>query len=361
MDLSGGEYKGCDTMLCALIMAGGKGERFWPLSTDEKPKQFLNLLGEDTMIQMTVKRLEGLIPIDRIFIVTAEKYVELIKEQLPYLPQENIIIEPVGRNTAPCIALSAHYIYKKIGDTAIAVLPSDHQICDEEKFKAVLKAASDFVYKNDDAIVTLGIKPDRPETGYGYIKLKDYKAEINENKIYKVENFTEKPDKEKAQQYINEGNYLWNAGMFIWKASTIIKNTIKYLPKTFEVLSEISCLSGDEYNKKLKEKYPEVENISVDYGIMEKSDRIYIIPCEFGWDDVGSWNSLERYREKDSLGNVIHPMCIPYKSKGNIVISNKKVVLNGIENIIVVETDEYIMISSKDKAQEIREAKKRVV
>lgn len=212
-------------MLCGLIMAGGKGERFWPLSTDDKPKQFLNLLGNDTMIQMTVKRLEGLIPIERIFVVTAERYVGLVKEQLPNLPEENIIVEPVGRNTAPCIALSAFYINKKIENATIAVLPSDHLIKDEEKFREVLKCGYDFVNKNQDAIVTLGMKPDRPETGYGYIKRMHEVEIINNNTVNKVECFVEKPNKETAEKYLKEGTYLWNGGMFIWKASTISKCT----------------------------------------------------------------------------------------------------------------------------------------
>jgi mannose-1-phosphate guanylyltransferase len=344
-------------MLCGLIMAGGKGERFWPLSTDDKPKQFLNLLGEDTMIQMTVKRLEGLIPIERIFVVTAERYVGLVKEQLPNLPGENIIVEPVGRNTAPCIALSAFYINKRMGDVTIAVLPSDHLIKDEEKFRQVLNSAYEFVNKKQDAIVTLGIKPDRPETGYGYIKALYEIEKINNNSIYKVERFVEKPDKETAERYLNEGTYLWNGGMFIWKASTILKCTNQYLPQTFEVLAEIAA-ADENFEEVLKQKYEEVENISVDYGIMEKSNNIYVIPCDFGWDDVGSWTSLERYREKDENGNVANQNCIAKDSSGNIIMASKKVILNGIENIIVVETDDYIMISSKDRAHEIKEIKK---
>lgn len=347
-------------MLCALIMAGGKGERFWPLSTDDRPKQFLNLLGKDTMIQMTVKRLEGLIPIERIFVVTAERYVGLVKEQLPNLPEENIIVEPVGRNTAPCIALSAFYINKKVENATIAVLPSDHLIKDEEKFREVIKSAYEYVNKNPDAIVTLGMKPDRPETGYGYIKKLHEVERINNNSIYKVECFIEKPNKETAEKYFNEGIYLWNGGMFIWKASTILKYTNQYLPKTFEVLAEIAAAEED-FEEVLKRRYEEVEPISVDYGIMEKSSDIYVIPCDFGWDDVGSWTSLERYREKDEKGNVSNQSCIAINSRGNIVMANKKVILNGVEDIIVVETDDYIIISSKDRAQKIKEIKKMVV
>lgn len=347
-------------MLCALVMAGGKGERFWPLSTDDKPKQFLNLLGEDTMIQMTVKRLEGLIPIDRIFVVTAERYVSLVKEQLPNLPEENIIVEPVGRNTAPCIALSAFYINKKVENATIVVLPSDHLIKDEGKFREVLNCGYEFVNKNQDAIVTLGMKPDRPETGYGYIKRTHVVDIINNNTVNKVECFVEKPNKETAEKYLKEGTYLWNGGMFIWKASTILKCTNQYLPETFEVLAEIAA-SEEDFEKVLKQKYEEVENISVDYGIMEKSNDIYVIPCDFGWDDVGSWTSLERYRQKDEMGNVANQSCVARDSKGNIIMSNKKIILNGVEDIIVVETDDYIMISSKEKAQKIKEIKKLVV
>lgn len=344
-------------MLCALIMAGGKGERFWPLSTENKPKQFLSLLGKETMIQMTVNRLAKLIPIERVFVVTAQKYVNLVKQQLPLLPERNIILEPVGKNTAPCIALSAFIIEKHYKDATIAVLPSDHLIEDEEGFRDTINNAYKFVKENNQAIVTLGIEPNRPETGYGYIKFDRKDKTNNSNNILPVERFVEKPDLETAEEYIKDGSYLWNGGMFIWNTNTILGLTSRYLKNTYEILNEIAASDDEDFDRVLTDKYKNVDSISVDYAIMEKAPNIYVIPSTFGWDDVGNWTSLDRYREKDSHGNVKDGECSLYNSNNNIVIGNKKMLLNGVENLIIVETDEYIMISSKEKEQDIKIAK----
>ncbi len=343
-------------MFCALILAGGKGERFWPLSTGDKPKQFLKLLGKDTMIQMTVKRLEELIPLNRIFVVTAKNYVNIVKEQLPTLPQENIIVEPVGRNTAPCIALSAFYISKRVENAIIAVLPSDHLIKNEKKFREVLESAYEFVERCENAIVTLGVKPDRPETEYGYIKKSYEVAKINDNYIYKVEKFVEKPSRDIAEKYLQDDAYFWNSGVFIWKLSTILECTKYYLPNTFEILAKIAD-SEEEFGEVLLQKYKEVDNISIDYGIMEKADNIYMIPCDFGWDDLGSWASIERYKDKDLNENVEMPNVFFHESRGNIVFSNKKVILNNVNNLLIIETDQFIIISDKDHCKEIKSLK----
>lgn len=345
-------------MLCALIMAGGKGERFWPLSTEEKPKQFLKLLGEESMLQMTVKRLQTLIPMDRIFIVTGKVYVGLVKEQLPELPDRNIIVEPVGRNTAPCIALSAFIIEKYYKDAAIAVLPSDHLIIDEEKFRNTIDAGYKFVEKKDEAIVTLGIKPTRPDTGYGYIKYKSIKDSEEGFEIREVDKFVEKPDLEKAIEYVRDGSFLWNGGMFIWKSSTILKLTEKYLERNYQILSEIAATKDESFESILEEKYEALDSISVDYGIMEKADNIYVIPSDFGWDDVGSWDSIERCNKKDDNGNVSVGDVSHINAKGNIGIScNKKLIISGLENIFVVESDEVIIVGNKEEIQKIREMK----
>ncbi|KYH28017.1 MULTISPECIES: mannose-1-phosphate guanylyltransferase [Clostridium] len=356
-------------MLTALIMAGGKGTRFWPLSTEEKPKQFLKLLSEDTMIQMTVKRLESLIPIDRIFIVTAKQYVNLVEEQLPMLPKRNIIVEPVGKNTAPCIALSAFIIDKCYKDATIAVLPSDHLISNDDKFIKTLNTAYEFVEKEKDAIVTLGMRPDRPETGYGYIKLKDESGEWKVKKqnssrkfenIYKVEKFVEKPNIEKAEEYLKDGNYLWNGGMFIWKTSTILNLTEKYLNNTYNILNEIAVTNEENFNEVLEEKYHQVDEISVDYGIMENANNIYVIPSDFGWDDIGTWYALERYREKDENNNICVGDVKNIDSCNNIVVGNNKpIIVTGISDVFVVESDDVIFIGNRESIDNIKEIREK--
>ncbi|MBZ9609317.1 mannose-1-phosphate guanylyltransferase [Clostridium estertheticum] len=348
-------------MLCALIMAGGKGTRFWPLSTEEKPKQFLKLLGEDTMLQMTVNRLEKLVPIERVFIVTGKCYVDLVKEQLPKLPLSNIIIEPVGKNTAPCIALSAFHINKIYEDATIAVLPSDHLIKDEDKFLEMLSAGDEFVSKNEQSIVTIGLRPDRPETGYGYINFGDINCTINSYEVRSVNRFVEKPNLEKAKEYLEDGHFLWNGGMFIWKVANILRLISLHLENTFDVLSEIAATSEENYERVLEEKYNEVDSVSVDYAIMEKADEIYVIPGEFGWDDVGSWSAIERYQRKDEFNNVCLGNVKNIEANNNIVVSsNKPIVLVGIDNIFVVESDDMIFIGKREEMETIRELKMKI-
>lgn len=349
-------------MLCALIMAGGKGERFWPLSTDEKPKQFLKLIGDKTMIQMTVDRLTKLIPLERIFVVTGKRYVGLIKNQLPSLPLRNIIVEPVGRNTAPCIGLSAFMIDKYYKNSSMIVLPSDHLIVDEEGFLNTIKAADEFICNNEKAIVTFGMKPNRPETGYGYIKCGINEESIHNYKIKKVEKFVEKPNVEKAKEYLREGNFLWNGGMFIWKCKNVLELTKTYLSKTYGVLSEIATCREDEFEEVLQEKYSETENISVDYGIMEKAENMYVIPCDFGWDDIGTWYSVERYRTKDQDNNVFVGDIKNIDGKNNIVVGNDKpIVVVGLSDVFVVESDNIIFVGKKEDIERIKEIKKRIV
>jgi mannose-1-phosphate guanylyltransferase len=339
-------------------MAGGRGERFWPLSTEDKPKQFLRLIGEDTMLQMTVKRLEKLIPMERIFIVTGKKYVELVKEQLPMLPERNIIVEPVGRNTAPCIGLSAFIIDKYYKDAAIAVVPSDHLIIDENIFRNTINAAYRFVDQNKEAIVTIGMKPNRPDTGYGYIEYEEVYAEIDTCEVRKVKRFVEKPDLEKAVEYLRRGTFLWNGGMFIWKVNTILELTQKYLNRTYAILNEIAATDEEEFNEVLDEKYELVENISVDYGIMEKADNIFVIPGDFGWDDVGTWHSIERVREKDTDNNICSGMVKIIEGKDNIVYSNSKpVVVAGLDDVFVVESENMVFVGSKKVIQDIKDIK----
>lgn len=343
-------------MLCALIMAGGKGTRFWPLSTEEKPKQFLKLIGKDTMIQMTVNRIKPMIPIERIFICTVAKYVELVKEQLPALPEKNIIIEPEGRNTAPCIALSAFIIKRYYEDANMIVLPSDHLINDENRFRNIVKKADDFLCNNREAIITLGMKPDRPETGYGYIKYSDSLDKNYDGNIFKVDGFVEKPNEENARKYLDDNSYLWNGGMFLWKLSNIINQIKKYSPITFEAIHEIEFVGEEFLQDLINDKYHKTEAISIDYAVLEKSKNIFVIPSEIGWDDIGTWKAVERYKEKDINDNILYGNAKVIESKCNIAINSfKRVVMIGIDDVMTLETEDSIYIVNKDYMENLRD------
>lgn len=344
-------------MLCALIMAGGKGTRFWPLSTEEKPKQFLNLVGDNTMIQMTVNRILPIIPIERIFVCTGEKYIDYVINQLPELPKENIIVEPEGRNTAPCIALSSMIIKRKFNDASVLVLPSDHLIEKEDEFRSIILKGNDFLENNPYNIVTLGIQPNRPETGYGYIKLKD---EIFNN-IYKVDKFVEKPDENTAKKYLANGNYLWNSGMFLWKAENIINQIKNYSPDIYEALKEIETIEEDVMDNYIKENYKNTTNISIDYAVLEHSKDIYVIPSDIGWDDIGTWKAVERYRDRDLDDNIVAENVSVIESKSNMIVNNKKrVVLIGIEEVMTLETEDSIFIVNKKYMDNLRDYQKYV-
>ena len=346
-------------MLCALIMAGGKGTRFWPLSTEEKPKQFLNLIGEDTMIQMTVNRIKPIIPIERIFVCTGEMYVDLVKEQLPELPERNIIVEPEGRNTAPCIALSAFIIKKYYENANMIVLPSDHLIKDEDEFRNIIESADKFVNENNEAIITLGMEPSRPETGYGYIRYGKEETYVNKHKVIKVDAFVEKPNKEKAKKYIEEGNYLWNGGMFLWSIDNILNQIDTYSNETYRALKEIDNISDEELQIFINDNYYKTEATSIDYAVLEKSNDIYVIPSNFGWDDVGSWEALDRYREKDKFGNVLVGCAKAVDSQGNLIISsNHHIVVEGLDDIYVIENDGKILVGNKSNVANVKELKK---
>lgn len=345
-------------MLTALIMAGGKGTRFWPLSTEEKPKQFLNLIGEETMIQMTVNRIKPIIPIERIFVCTGEMYVDLVKEQLPELPKRNIIVEPEGRNTAPCIALSAMVIDRYYKNSNMVVLPSDHLINDEEEFRNTLLAADSFIEEKDEAIVTLGMNPSRPEVGYGYIKYSDEVLKSNDFRVIKVDSFIEKPNLDTAKKYLREGNYLWNGGMFIWSINNVINQIKMYSPNTYNALINVMEVSEDKLQETINNNYEGAEATSIDYAVLEKSKDVYVIPINFGWDDVGSWESLDRYREKDELGNVLVGQSKAVKANNNLVISsNNSVVVEGLSDIYIIENDGKVLVGHKSNVANVKKLK----
>ncbi|QAA34744.1 mannose-1-phosphate guanylyltransferase [Clostridium manihotivorum] len=348
-------------MLCALIMAGGKGTRFWPLSTEDKPKQFLNLLGDETMIQMTVNRIKPLIPLERIFICTGERYVSLVKEQLPEILERNIIVEPEGRNTAPCIALSSFIIERYYKDSTMVVLPSDQLIKDEKKFLEVISDGNLYLNYHNNEILTLGMTPDRAETGYGYIRVSEEVTRVNDNEVVGVDAFVEKPNQEKAEQYLKAGNYLWNGGMFLWKTKLILELIKEHMEATYEALRGLKHISEDLISGYVSENYSKTEATSIDYGILEKCNSIKVIPCTFGWDDVGSWNSLERYREKDKNHNICDENIRIVDSTNNIGIGHKKpIVFYGLEDLFYIETDELIVVTKKEKMNEIKVLKEKI-
>lgn len=337
----------------ALIMAGGRGERFWPRSRKNLPKQFLSLTDDGkTMIQLTVERILPLVKMEDIYIATNKNYRELVRSQLPGIPEENILCEPVGRNTAPCIGLGAAHIGKKYENALMLVLPSDHLIKFNNMFLSSLREACR-VAMEDDNLVTLGITPTYPETGYGYIKFNPQKTLGG---AYEVERFVEKPTLEVAKEYLETEEYLWNSGMFIWKLSSIWKNMEKYMPETYAGLQRIGAAIGTpEEEAVLEQEFAALPSVSIDYGIMEKAQHIYTIPGTFGWDDVGSWLAVERIKKTNEDGNVVNGNVITIDTHNCIVQgTNKLIAAVGLRDLIIVDTEDAILICEKHRAGDIR-------
>ncbi len=339
-----------------VIMAGGVGSRFWPRSRKLHPKQLLNIFGENTMIQGTVERLDGYVKKANIFIITNKVQKALIEEQLPSIPKDNIIAEPVGRNTAPCVGLSALLVKNISKDSVIITLPADHLITDKNKFFEALDVAVNFAY-HKNGLVTFGINPTRPDTGYGYIKFDKDEAD---SKIHKVLSFEEKPDLELAEQYLASGNYLWNSGMFIWRADTILDELHSYKKNIFDDLIKIE--NGIEANglyDTLEEVYPQMESISIDYAIMEKSDKVYTVKGEFDWRDVGSWETVYELNDKDNNSNAVNGKVFTKDTSSSYIYSpNKFTAVLGEENLIVIDTDDALLICNRKSVQDVREVVK---
>lgn len=338
----------------ALIMAGGHGERFWPRSRKTLPKQFLSLTNSPkTMIQLTVERILPLVDMEDIYISTNKDYKDLILNQLPELPAENIICEPVGKNTAPCIGLGAIHVNSKYEDALMIVLPSDHLIKHDDIFIETLQNACD-VAEADNNLVTIGITPNCPETGYGYIN-------FNPNETIKssfaVSKFVEKPSFTIAKQYLESGEYLWNSGMFVWKVSTILKSIHNYLPETYNGLVNIkAALRTSTYDNVLLKEFIQFSADSIDYGIMEKSSNIYVVPGNFGWDDVGSWLAVERIKPIDSDDNIITGNVTSYNTQNCIIEADNKLIATvGIKDLIIVDTEDATLICSKTSSGNIKE------
>ena len=360
-----------------VIMAGGIGSRFWPFSRENKPKQFLDFFGTGrSLLQMTVDRFRPLIPIENMFIVTNVAYKKLIMEQVPDLKEVQILCEPARRNTAPCIAYATAHIralcLKRAGLTAknqdwtrpemqanIVVAASDHLILEEEKFRQTISKAFDFVSQNK-AICTLGMNPTRPETGYGYIQyLKNSAVSRQPSDIFPVKTFTEKPNLEMAKVFLESGDFLWNSGIFIWNLQTISEAFRYLLPEVADRFREGELLMGTEQEEDFIEQiFPKCPNISIDYGIMEKADNVFVIPSSFGWSDLGTWGSLYELSEKDEAQNVsLHSDAVFYEATGNVVTlePGKLAVVQGVEDMIIAEQNNVLLVCKKAEEQRIKQ------
>lgn len=337
-------------------MAGGIGSRFWPKSRMNYPKQFLDILNTGkTLIQWTYERFAAFIQPENIFVITSAEYVSIVAEQLPYLPAENIVAEPSRKNTAPCIAYISFKIHQKNRHASLIVAPADHIILDNTGFQYICKKALGFVEQND-AILTLGIKPTYPNTGYGYIQ---HLSEPIEDNVFKVKTFTEKPNLELAKTFFVSGDFLWNAGIFIWKTETILKAFETFQPEMYELFSA----EKENFNTAVEKQaieyiYPLCSSLSIDYALMERAENVYVIPSSFGWSDLGTWASAYDNLEKDYLGNAIAGDNVMIIDSTKCMISaphEKLLVLQGLDNFIVVDTKDVLLICKQEKEQEIKD------
>jgi mannose-1-phosphate guanylyltransferase len=336
----------------AVIMAGGVGARFWPRSKEKSPKQLLQIFGENTMIQDTVKRLEGIVKKENIFIITNKLQKEEIINQLPEISPENIIEEPFGRNTAACIGLASVLIQKKSTEAVTFVLPADHIIKNIPAYHNTLMSAANFAFQSK-GLVTIGISPSRPETGYGYIQIDE--RSIKEN-IYKVYTFAEKPNYATAVRFLESGDFLWNSGMFIWRVDAILGEIKVHLPDLYEGLLKIqNDICTPDYEKTVVNVYGQLRNISIDYGIMEKSQKVYLTKGEFSWSDVGSWEEVYQLSEKDDDGNVKIGKIFSEMTLDSYIYSPEKfTAVIGVENLIIINTKDSLLICRRDQAQNVK-------
>ncbi|MBN2662319.1 MAG: mannose-1-phosphate guanylyltransferase [Bacteroidales bacterium] len=340
-----------------VIMAGGVGSRFWPVSRTPKPKQFLDILGTGrTLIQQTYDRFQTICPPENFIVVTSDIYEKTVIEQLPEIPAENILTEPARRNTAPCIAYAAYKIRKKNPGANMIVTPADHLVIYVEQFREVIKNSINFA-ADRLALVTVGIKPTRPETGYGYIQICN-NCDVDTEGVEKVKMFTEKPNIKMAQLFLDSGEFLWNSGIFIWSVKTILNSMFKYLPDVNILFDNLNVYDTDKEKSFIDDVYSKVPNISIDFGVMEKAENVYVIPAEFGWSDLGTWGSLYDYSEKDKNSNVIKGANVLVYNTENSIINvsdDKFVVIHGLKNAIVAESDGIFLVSMIQEEQKIKD------
>jgi mannose-1-phosphate guanylyltransferase len=337
-----------------VIMAGGIGSRFWPFSRTNYPKQFHDVLGiGETMLQMTMKRFEQICPVENIFIVTNKDYEQLVKEQLPQLSDNQILLEPVGRNTAPCIAYASYKIAQINPNANLIVAPSDHVVLKQEAFNQVINTALEAAAA-DDVLITLGITPSRPDTGYGYIQF----IADGDQPIKKVKTFTEKPNLELAQMFLNSGDFVWNSGIFIWSVNSILNAFRQHLSEISEIFEEGNThYNTDQEPNFIVKAYSHCRNISIDYGIMEKVDNVYVVLADIGWSDLGTWNSLYTISNKDEQANVVDGDVMLYDTKNCIIKTpkNRLVVVQGLEGYIIAEHDNVLMICKLEEEQKVKD------
>ncbi len=345
--------------LYCVIMAGGIGSRFWPMSRQNHPKQFLDVLGTGkTLLQQTVERFLPLIPLEQIIIVTNKAYEALVFEQIPGLQPDQILLEPARRNTAPCLAYAAHKIALKNPDALLVVAPSDHLIIRESVFMENLKSAFEFAGENN-ALLTMGIRPARPDTGYGYIQFTDDLSLPVNAQVKKVKTFTEKPDLELAKSFVSSGDFLWNSGIFVWSLTSLMKAMKAFMPETDQIFNEgKTAYYTAEEAVFIERAYAQCTNISIDYGIMEKAPNVYVIPSDFGWSDLGTWGSLYENTRKDEKQNAVIGRNVMLFNTQNCIINmpkEKLVAIQGLDGYIVAESNDILLICRKDDEQEIRQ------
>jgi len=339
----------------AVILAGGSGKRLWPLSRQARPKQLLDItcLGKP-LLQETFARLAPLMPPDAVYVITAERYMESTSRELPSVPPSNIIREPEGRGSAPAIGLAALHLWHRDAEAVMVCLPADHYIAEPERFRDVLLAAEQVA--QDGHLVTLGIRPDYPHTGYGYIEIGEELTEVGGFSVHAVRQFTEKPDEQSARLFVDGGRHFWNSGMFVWKASAILNEIEKHLPCLHECLREVSGVLGTPDGPAVLERtWPGVERETIDFGVMEKARNVVVIPVDLGWSDIGSWVSLADLLPADGDGNVVVGKHLGLGTKGCVIYSPRRLVATlGVENLVVVETEDAILICSRDRAEDVK-------
>ncbi|NVO32118.1 mannose-1-phosphate guanylyltransferase [Hymenobacter lapidiphilus] len=341
-----------------VVMAGGIGSRFWPFSRTNHPKQFHDVLGVGrSMLQMTVDRFAGICPAENVFVVTNRDYTELVQQHLPEMPADQILGEPIGRNTAPCIAYASYRIARQDPQAVIIVSPADHAVVRVDEFRRVVSQAVDAA-RTQDILITIGLQPTRPDTGYGYIQYREGQEAGIPVELRKVKTFTEKPNLELAQEFVRSGDFLWNSGLFVWRAEVIVRAFGQYLSDIAEVFEEGAAELGTEREVDfITRAYAHCRNISIDYGVMEKADNVYVMPAEFGWSDLGTWDSLHRIGQPDAQGNVVDGDTLLYDTTNCMIKTptERLVVVQGLEGYIVAEYDNVLLICKRTEEQRVKE------